>query len=112
MQQFIANPDASGDHGIGFACKGCMPGMSGRASVSYPTHQFELCFRSLFAQGRSLAFPCDAAGHVDMDALSEEERQRYFYARTVVGREFSPPAVERSRSDAEEDSQWLKWLGD
>jgi hypothetical protein len=69
--------------------------MSGRPSVSYPADQFELCFRSLFAQGRSLAFPCDAGGHVDMDALSDAERQRYFYARAVVGREFSQPAVQR-----------------
>jgi len=80
--------------------------MSGRASVSDQADQFELYFRSLFAQGRSLAFPCDAAGHVDMDALSDAERQRYFYARTVVGREFSQPAVERSGSHAEEDCQW------
>jgi hypothetical protein len=41
-----------------------------------------------------------------MDALSDAERQRYFYARTVVGREFSKPAVERSGSHAEEDCQW------
>ena len=79
--------------------------MSGGASVSYQADQFELCFRSLFALGRSLAFPCDAAGHVDMDALSDTERQRYFYARTVVGREFSQPTVERLGSHAEEDRQ-------
>ena len=79
--------------------------MSGRASISHQADQFELCFDSLFAQGRSLAFPCDAGGHVDMDALSDAERQRYFYARTVVGREFSKPAVKRSGSHAEEDAQ-------
>ncbi len=27
-------------------------------------------FRSLFDEGRALAFPCDAQGHVDMDTLS------------------------------------------
>jgi len=54
---------------------------------------YELCFRSLFAPGRSVVFPCDAAGHVDIDTLSPRGRQSYLYARTVIGREFSMPAV-------------------
>lgn len=54
---------------------------------------FELRFSSLFQEGRALAFPCDAAGHVDLDALSERSRSNYYYARTVVGREFAMPAV-------------------
>ena len=54
---------------------------------------FELRFVSLFNEGRGLAFPCDAAGQVDLDALSERARSNYFYARTVVGREFACPAV-------------------
>ncbi len=55
--------------------------------------QFELRFQSLFNEGRALAFPCDAGGHVDMDALSERARDNYLYARTVIGREFATPAV-------------------
>jgi hypothetical protein len=58
-----------------------------------PGARFELRFQSLFDEGRAYAFPCDAAGHVDMDALSERARQNYLYARTVVGREFRVPAV-------------------
>ena len=54
---------------------------------------YELRFQSLFDAGRAYAFPCDAAGHVDMDALSDAARENYLYARTVVGREFSFPAV-------------------
>ena len=54
---------------------------------------FELRFQSLFNDGRGLAFPCDAQGHVDMDRLSERARHNYLYARTVIGREFSTPAV-------------------
>jgi hypothetical protein len=54
---------------------------------------FELRFVSLFHEGRALAFPCDAAGHVDLDRLSERARTSYYYARTVVGREFARPAV-------------------
>jgi hypothetical protein len=54
---------------------------------------YELSFRSLFSHGRGYAFPCDAEGHVDIDALSFKARQNYFYARTVIGRELSMPAV-------------------
>lgn len=54
----------------------------------------ELRFRSLFAEGRGYAFPCDAAGLVDLDALSERARNSYFYVRTLVGRDFSAPCVQ------------------
>ncbi len=54
---------------------------------------YELRFQSLFNEGRALAFPCDAQGHVDMDALSERARGNYLYARAVVGREYATPAV-------------------
>ena len=56
--------------------------------------QYELRFRSLFDEGRGFAFPCDAGGRVDMDSLSDRARNNYFYARTVVGREFATPAVQ------------------
>jgi hypothetical protein len=62
--------------------------------------RYELFFRSLFHPGRSYAFPCDASGHVDMDALSETARQNYLYARTVIGREYSVPAVVDNSLDA------------
>lgn len=54
---------------------------------------YELRFQSLFDEGRAYAFPCDAAGHVDMDSLSERARQNYLYARAVIGRELAMPAV-------------------
>jgi hypothetical protein len=60
------------------------------------TDSFELCFFSLFDSGRALAFRCDASGQVDLDALSERARSNYFYARTVIGREFAWPAVRTS----------------
>ena len=53
----------------------------------------ELRFQSLFNEGRGYAFPCDPAGHVDMDSLTHRSRNNYLYARTMVGREFSRPAV-------------------
>ena len=63
------------------------------ASLLPPLPHYELRFQSLADQGRAFVFPCDAAGHVDLDALSERARDNYLYARTVVGREFSMPAV-------------------
>lgn len=60
------------------------------ASASY-----ELRFQSLFNEGRALAFPCDARGSVELDALSEQARNNYLYARAVVGFEFAVPAVRR-----------------
>lgn len=55
---------------------------------------FRLCFRSLFDNGRGYAFPCDCNGCVDLNELSEQARNNYFYARAMVGRELSQPAVE------------------
>jgi hypothetical protein len=56
--------------------------------------RYELRFRSLFDEGRGYAFPCDAGGRVDLDSLGEKARLNYFYARALVGREFSTPAVQ------------------
>jgi hypothetical protein len=53
----------------------------------------ELRFLSLFDTGRCLVFPCDAAGNVDIDVLSDKARQNYYYARTLIGREFAHPSV-------------------
>ncbi len=54
---------------------------------------YELRFMSLFHCGRGFAFPCDAAGQVDMDALSARALNNYLYARTVIGREVQMPTV-------------------
>lgn len=55
----------------------------------------ELRFTSLFQPGRGVAVPCDAAGHVDMDALSDRLRNAYLGARAMIGREFAYPTVHR-----------------
>lgn len=60
---------------------------------SGPSLTHELRFMSLFQEGRGLSFPCSAAGDVQIDDLSDRARANYFYARTVVGREFAQPAV-------------------
>jgi len=63
------------------------------SSGSVSPVRYELRFQSLFHEGRALTFPCDSGGHVHMDALSERARHNYLYARAVVGREYSTPAV-------------------
>ena len=58
--------------------------------------RFELRFQSLFVSGRGYAFPCDPKGKVDLDLLSDRARNNYLYARAMVGRELSVPAVRPS----------------
>ena len=57
---------------------------------------YELRFQPLSNAGRGFAFPCDASGHVDMNALSSRALNNYLYARAVVGREVYMPAVRPS----------------
>jgi hypothetical protein len=67
--------------------------MNASAPGSSRGNGYQLRFQSLFHEGRGYAFPCDASGHVDIDAMSDRARNNYFYARTVIGREFAAPAV-------------------
>jgi hypothetical protein len=55
---------------------------------------YQLRFNALGERGCSLAFPCDAAGEVDIDSLSDRARNDYFYARTLVGGHFAKPCVQ------------------
>lgn len=63
------------------------------ATQCYFGARYELRFAGLFNPGRGYAFPCDMQGHVDIDTLSETARSNYFYARTVIGREFFAPVT-------------------
>jgi hypothetical protein len=59
-----------------------------------PRHaRHELRFTALLETGRGCAFPCDAAGNVDLDGLTDRSRAEYFYARTTIGREFRSPVT-------------------
>ena len=55
--------------------------------------RYELRFAGLLDRERAVAFPCDAAGHVDIDELTDRGRVNYFYARTVVGAVLAAPVV-------------------
>jgi hypothetical protein len=70
------------------------PSMNAQPALSNQAERYELRFQSLFAQGRGLAFDCDAGGQVDLDRMSERARINYLYARTVIGREFAMPRIE------------------
>ncbi len=54
---------------------------------------YELCFHCVSAHDPAYCFPCDHAGRVDIDALSDAERIDYLYARALIGRRFQAPAV-------------------
>ena len=55
--------------------------------------RYELRFQPLGGGGEGLSFPCDAQGHVDLDGLSDRDRHTYLYARAVMGRDLTVPAV-------------------
>ena len=67
------------------------------APSSGPQADFELRFASLFHPGRGVAVPCDAAGQVNLDALSERLRRAYFGARAMVGRDYAYPVIRPAR---------------
>jgi len=65
--------------------------MNSYATQGERNSSYQLRFNGLFKAGRGYAFPCDSEGHVDLDQLNESARLNYFYARAMVGREFSAP---------------------
>jgi hypothetical protein len=62
-------------------------------STHCATH--EIRYQPLSGRGPELAFPCDARGKVELDALSDRARNNYLYARAVVGRVYASPAILR-----------------
>ena len=59
-----------------------------------------LRFVSLHDRGRGISVPCDEAGNVDMNSLSERLRVAYLGARAMVGRDYSCPTVQIALVDA------------
>ena len=65
------------------------------SAKNQPKH--ELRFLPLFDAARAYAFPCDAHGRVDLDALSDRALNDYLFARVFVGRTYRAPTVEAVR---------------
>ena len=53
----------------------------------------ELRFVHLENDLKSLAFPCDATGRVDLDTLDEHRRNQYLFARVLMGRDYAFPVL-------------------
>jgi hypothetical protein len=49
----------------------------------------ELRFLPRIGGQRRLVFPCNTAGHVEIDKLSEHQRIDYLFARALRGRDYS-----------------------
>jgi hypothetical protein len=79
--------------GAGDATGGAIAKRFAREGPDAPTEDFQLRFCSLFTDGKAFVFPCNASGHVVMDALSERARSSYLFARATVGRFYAPPQV-------------------
>ncbi len=65
----------------------------GALRLSREETRFELRFESLRDATNACSFPCDEAGHVDMDDMAEGTLNCYLFARAVIGHEFARPRV-------------------
>lgn len=75
---FVELPDAFGGRG-------------NEQAHTQPTHL--LHFEPLTAGDAGLDVPCDPQGRVGLDALGDQLRNDYFFARTLIGRLFAAPTV-------------------
>lgn len=55
--------------------------------------RYALRFQSRSQPRRTLLFPCDARGQVELDGLSRPALRDDLYARVVMGRELAMPKV-------------------
>jgi hypothetical protein len=62
-------------------------------SSAHRPARVELRFAHRRNDRKSLAFPCDAAGRVDLDALDERSRNEYLFARALMGRDYAFPVM-------------------
>jgi hypothetical protein len=52
-----------------------------------------LRFQYLHNPGKGFAFPCNKDGNVNLDTLTEKQKENYLFARATVGREVALPEV-------------------
>jgi len=67
--------------------------------MNTPTHSIQaqsahfLMFAGLFPTPRTMSFPCDEQGHVDLDGLTRRALDNYLFARSTIGRDYDVPIV-------------------
>lgn len=61
------------------------------------SQDFRLCFEPFYGRLMPYEFPCDARGHVDLDAFDDDTRLRYLYARALIGLDYRIPRIEPAR---------------
>lgn len=76
-------------------------GDAGSGASTFVAH-YQLVYSSTHG-GRSFVFPCDAAGTVELNMLSDHARYNYLLARALVGGNFHAPTVRRTPPPAADD---------
>jgi len=61
-----------------------------------PIFQVRIAFPGAGPRPPLGGLPCDALGHVDLNALDERERDNYLFVRACIGRDYDNPKVEPS----------------
>jgi hypothetical protein len=61
--------------------------------ATQPQSTHYLMFAGIFPSPRTVSFPCDSQGHVDLDGLTPRALDNYFFARTTIGRDYEVPVV-------------------
>ncbi|MBU4180078.1 MAG: hypothetical protein A3E51_00905 [Burkholderiales bacterium RIFCSPHIGHO2_12_FULL_67_38] len=74
------------------------PSVLPRAACDPAACAYLLRFLSRDGRGQDVTVPCDEAGNVDMNALTEHLRNTYLGARAMVGRDYSCPTVQTAPS--------------
>ena len=69
--------------------------MDATITFQRPDARFVLRFQPLREGHAPMTFPCDATGHVDLDTLGERAKLGYYFAHTLIGRDFTRPCVQR-----------------
>lgn len=68
--------------------------LTATANITIAAPAFELRFDSLHHSGRSLRFPCDGGGAIELDTLGDRARDNYLFARATMGRLYAFPTVQ------------------
>jgi hypothetical protein len=74
------------------------PSFLPRAACAPAACAYLLRFLSRDDRGQDVTVPCDEAGNVDMNALTEHLRNTYLGARAMVGRDYLCPTVQTAPS--------------